>query len=102
MHRGTNPKVYIETDIDTSLIEDVKVTFKQGDVIFKKRKADCTFEDGLIITQLTEEETLQFKATPKPLQIQARVKLTDGTKIANDALEVKVKDIIDDELFEVV
>lgn len=103
MHRGTNPKINIDViNVDVSLIEDVRVTFKQGSVIIKKKKDDCSIADGVITTQLTEQETLQFKASPQKLLIQAKVKLSDGTIAATDPEEVKVEEILDEEPFDEV
>lgn len=102
MHRGTNPKINIDViNVDVSLIEDVRVTFKQGDYVINKKLDDCSISEGVITTQLTEDETLGLKANQQ-VEIQAKVKLSDGTIAATNISSIYVKDILNEEKFEEV
>lgn len=91
MIRGTNPKIKIYTNIDSSMIDDVVITLKQLGNKLEKRKEDCTFEDGTIITQLTQEETLSLKAG-YAVEIQAKVKFVDKTVAMNIIKREQVND----------
>lgn len=93
MIRGTNPKIKIYTNIDSSMIDDVVITLKQFGTKLEKKKEDCTFEDGVIITQLTQEETLSFKAG-YAVEIQAKVKFSDNTV----AMNIIKREQVDDDL----
>ena len=95
MRRGTNPIIKLEVNIDTTLIEDVYVTFKQNEIEVEKVMSDCTLDTGFIKTQLTQEETLSFKYG-EPVQCQARIKMTDGTVCATNINKLVVYDILKD------
>ena len=95
MRRGTNPIITIKLNIDISLIDECYVTFKQKNVEIEKTVSDCSFENGCICVQLTQEETLSF-VTKYPVLVQARMKLSDGTICATDINKLVVGEIIKD------
>lgn len=101
MHRGTNPKIKIEVNVDTSLIVDARVTLKQDAYVVKKKYAECTISEGFITTQLTEDDTLGLKAG-KEVEIQAKVKLSDGTIACTNISKIYVKENLDEEKFDEV
>lgn len=93
MYRGTNPIIEMELNCDTSLIEVMYVTFKQGNgVVFEKEASACTFDGTKASVQLTQEETLLLKAGV-PLLVQVRVKLTDGRVMASEIERLNVLDV---------
>ena len=96
MRRGTNPIIKLAVSIDTSRIEDAYITFVQDKVIITKPINHCQCEEGVISTQLTQEDTLRFKYGV--VQVQARVKLTDGTIDASNIVTIPVEEVLQDGL----
>lgn len=95
MRRGTNPIIKIELNIDVTLITEGYVTFKQDGVVVEKAISECTCEESCVKVQLTQRDTLKFDAK-KPVQLQARLKLSDGTICATDILKLTIYDILKD------
>ncbi len=95
MRRGTNPIINIEVNIDIDLITEGYVTFKQGDVTVEKTISECSLENSCICVQLEQEDTLSFKAG-LAVQVQARLKLSDGTICATDINRLQVQDVLKD------
>lgn len=93
MRRGTTPtlKLALE-DIDPEEIRSLYVTLKQGDHILTKNKNECIFSDGLIMLELTQQETLIFK--PAYCEVQVRGIKTDGTAFASDIKNIRIDDIL--------
>lgn len=94
MYRGTNPIIKLELDLDTSLVADAYVTFVQGNTEITKPISECQCENKTISTQLTQEDTLAFKVGG--VQVQARIKLTDGTLLATNIITLPVEQILHD------
>lgn len=98
MRRGTTPTHTIEVDIDTKLIKEVKITYSQCDkVILEKKKADCTIENGVIITKLSQEETFLFD-DKKSVSIQLRVLTNGDDAISSDIIIKSIYECLDDEV----
>lgn len=95
MRRGTNPIVKMELNLDTSLIQECYITFKQNNIEIEKTVSDCSIEEGCVSVQLSQDETLSF-VTKYPVLTQARIKLSDGTICATDIIKLHVDEIIKD------
>ena len=88
--RGTTPTIIVETDIDVSLIADLRISFAQDDKqVVCKSKDDCTLDGFTISVTLTQEETLKFDCK-KPLEIQARAISLGGEVAASDVMQIAV------------
>lgn len=101
MYRGTNPTIEVSFDFEASLLEEFYATFRQKapkdeDCIeFEKTLDDCEVSGTSVFVPLTQEETLSLKAGI-PLQMQCRVKLSDGTVDATDPVSFTIKNIFKD------
>lgn len=95
---GTTPTHYFKTDIDTSMIVKLKITYKQGDeIILTKKLEDCVLEGDTISTTLTQEETFKFDIS-KLVRIQLRGVTVSGEAIGTDPINVTAKECLDDEV----
>ena len=95
---GTTPKHTITIDLDTSLIQKLKITYAQKDkVILTKYKDDCVLSGNVVTVQLTQEDTFLFNKQ-ELIQIQMRVRKTDGNVLGTDVKTVSPKVCLDDEV----
>ena len=83
---GTTPTHTFRIPADVfSTISEVKVTYRQnGQVVLEKHTDDCTIQDGVIATKLSQEDTFLFDANSL-VEMQVRI-LTLG----NDCVKSKV------------
>lgn len=94
MIRGTTSRQEFDTDIDLSNAT-VFITYSQsGETVVEKTGADVVFENGSLITNLTQEDTLKFKRGA--IMIQIRYVLEDGTAGASDIIAATIDDILKD------
>lgn len=98
MFRGTTPTHTFEVDTDTSLIKEVKIIYSQKDKeILVKRTEDCTIEDGVISTKLSQEDTFLFEGNTI-VTIQVRVLTMGGDALTSDLIMTGVGKCLDDEV----
>ena len=98
MYRGTTPKHIFQVPIDTSLINKVKITYCQKDrEILVKRTEDCTIEDGVISTRLSQEDTFKFECNLY-VTIQVRILTTSGDVLTSEPIMASVGKCLDDEV----
>lgn len=98
MYRGTTPTHIFNVDIDTSLVKEVKITYSQRDKeILVKRTADCTIEEGKIITKLSQEDTFLFEYNTI-VTIQVRVLTLGGEVLSSELIMASVGKCLDDEV----
>jgi hypothetical protein len=98
MIRGTTPTHIFNIPFDTSLVDEVKITYAQDDIVlFSKTKDDCILEDNTVKVTLTQEDTFKFKHT-KPVQIQIRILTVNGEAFASIVEKVGVSKCLDDEV----
>lgn len=84
MRQATTPTHTFELPFDTSLIDKVRVTYKQGDaLVIDKRREDCTMEGQTIRLTLTQEETLALDPD-YGVDIQLQVLTTGGNALTSD------------------
>lgn len=77
MIQGTTPTHKFNVDIDTSLLNEVRISYEQnGKIVLYKEKDDCVIADNAITVKLTQEETLKFDA-PGSVRVQIHA-LTNG------------------------
>ena len=74
------------------------ITYKQGgNILLEKTLDDCFIEAGLLSTNLTQEESLLFKANSY-VSIQIKVKLADGSVDKSDEIRVVTDNALNKEV----
>ena len=103
MRRGTTPTLKFSlfnkdgTIFDTSLVEDIRVTFAQKDVpIIEKAIEDCEIVENTVSVTLTQEETLLFDYHTW-VEIQLKVK-GSGATISHDTLHIPCGKILSEDI----
>jgi hypothetical protein len=98
MFKGTTPTHTFEIPMDTSLIKEVKITYSQKDIEkLVKRTKDCTIDEGMISTRLSQEDTFRF-ASNSFVTIQIRILTTGGDALACEPIVTSVGKCLDDEV----
>jgi hypothetical protein len=98
MIRGTTPTHVFNIPFDTSLVDEVKITYAQDDeIIFVKHTPECTLGDKSISVTLTQSETFLFDHK-KSAQIQIRILTKSGEAFASILEKVGVSKCLDDEV----
>lgn len=105
MFRGTTNRLNITIEgVDVKEIKEIWLTFsaeeKLGTEIFTKKKEDLIFdEDGTIICDLTQEETLdlnKYSEKNKCVYVQARLLMNDGMALASPISTMTVNAVLKD------
>lgn len=81
---------------DVSEIENLSISYKQGDILVKKQKTDCTLAEKTISVVLTPEDTLKFNSN-SVVKCQIKVKRANITN-ASDMIYITVGEILDKEV----
>ena len=98
MFKGTTPTHTFNVDVETSLIQTVKITYTQKDrVVLVKRTDECTIGDGVITTRLTQEDTFLFEEDVL-VTVQVRLLTFDGDALASAPMMMSVGKCLDDEV----
>lgn len=93
MIRGTTIKIKFNVPIDVNDITLAYVTFVSDSVSFEKSLSDLELEEGQVIANLTQADTLRFEAD-EVVKVQLRFKLSDGQVSASKIKTLKVSDIL--------
>lgn len=100
MIRGTTPTHTFNIPFDTSLVDEVKITYAQDDeIIFFKSTSDCTLEGTTISVTLTQEDTFRFDCK-KSVEIQIRILTLGGDVLTSIPEKVRVGKCLDNEVLE--
>lgn len=98
MIRGTTPTHTFKIPFDTSLIAELRITYKQPTgVELTKCETDCTLSENSIAVKLTQEETLQFNHKYN-VEIQVRILTQGGDVVASKVLTTTVEKCLNDEV----
>jgi hypothetical protein len=98
MIRGTTPTHIFNIPFDTSLVDEVKVTYAQDDVVvLEKHTVDCTLEGATISVTLTQEDTFLFNCK-KAVEVQIRVLTINGEAFASIVEKIGVSKCLDNEV----
>ena len=98
MIRGTNPVHIFVIPFDTSIVEKVRVIYKQNNVeVLRKETDDCSLEDDMIGVKLSQEETMLFDHTQN-VYAQLRVLTTEGDSYVSPIMVVSVGECMDKEV----
>ena len=99
MYRYTTPTLPITiADLDFDEVNLFRIAIEQGNVELLKAVSasdpSVDAEHKTIYVPLTQEETAQFK--DGIVQIQARVKFTNGAVLATNKVSLSIKDVLDE------
>lgn len=103
MIRGTTPTHTFTLPFDTRLVEKGYVSYKQVDrcgtkVELHKEFSMCQCNENTVTVQLTQEETLTFKAGCM-VEIQLKVKMRENAEVlASDPIVETVEKILHKEV----
>lgn len=96
MFRGTTPTLTFNLSMPVANISEAFVTLMQNHkIIVQKTGKNVTARGSAISCKLTQQETLML-STSFPLEIQLRIKMTDGTALASEIFTVQVGRILRD------
>ena len=99
MIRATTPTHTFSLPIETSLIKEVLITYKQDDeIVVEKGMKDCTCVGTKVETTLTQEETRRFSA--EKVLIQLRILTNDNQALVSDVIRRYVTDVLNDVILE--
>lgn len=88
--RGSAPTYDITVPQKASEIEDVEVSFSQGDVQIVKGMDECVVTDNLVSVKLSQMETYRFYNGVRSVKIQIRVKPYYGDPVFSDIMVDRV------------
>lgn len=95
--RGATASCSFSIPVAEAEIKALLVTYKQDDgFTIEKAKGDCTFEEGWLYTQLTQDETLKLDPT-LPVRVQLNLLLTDGRRAPSQIITCCVGDNLHEE-----
>lgn len=95
MFQGTTPTHKFKVDINTNLINKLRISYEQnGEIVLRKEKKDCQMSGDTIALKLTQEETLKFNA-PSNVRVQLHALTTDGNSLATTPVSVPVYILLD-------
>lgn len=98
MVKGTTPTLYFECDLEWNDIKELSLVFTQKDkLVLKFTKEACSYEDGNLIVTLTQEQSFTFDEH-SIIEMQIKIKLTDGTVLASNIIQSTVGKILDEEI----
>lgn len=100
MFRATTPTHIFVLPFDTSLLQEIRITYQQsGKTVLQKTEADCTLTGSEIKVTLTQQETLLFSPDER-VSIQLRVLTTTGHVMASEIKKVFARACLDEEVLE--
>lgn len=96
MHRGTTPTLKFTLPFDTGSIADGSISLAQcGNVIIDRTIKSWTLSNREIKITLTQGETLMLQPNIN-VEIQLRIRLSDGTALASKIFNVTVDRVLKD------
>ena len=104
MTRGTTPThtFTLPDNLKTATISALYITYAQhGETVLEKTLADVTNNDGVLTCALTQADTLAFDVKNQvcnrdKVNIQVRIKTSDGVAMASDIMAIPISDILKD------
>lgn len=98
MIRATTPTHSFTLPFDASMVSKFLLSYSQrGKIVLEKTEENMTKSGNVWSVKLTQEETKKFMPD-LDVTMQIRVLTTDGDAIASDAIRVKVKQVLNDEV----
>lgn len=98
MIRGTTPTHIFNIPFDTSLVDEVKITYAQDDeIVLIKGTSDCVLDTNTVKVTLSQEDTFLFDHKKK-VQVQLRLLTKSGEVLASIVENVGVSKCLDNEV----
>ena len=98
MRIGSTPTHVFTLPFNTDVVDVVQIIYKQGtDILLELDESDCEMTGNTISTVLTQEDTFLFTGGGI-VDIQLRVKTTDGTVLASNIMRVSAEQCLSDEV----
>lgn len=104
MTRGTTPThtFTLPDNLKTATLSAVYITYAQrGETVLEKTLNDVANNNGVLTCTLTQADTLKFEVLDQhfgcdKVDVQVRLKTSDGTAMASDIMSVTIMDILKD------
>lgn len=96
--RGTTPTHSFTFPFNYNEIENITITYKQDDLIVKKGMDEISYSTEKISTTLSQEESMMFTVSNKPVEIQVKVKNKSGVVSVSNVILVSVGKLLDEEV----
>ena len=104
MTRGTTPThtFTLPDNLKTATISALYITYAQhGTTVLEKTLDDVTNNNGVLTCTLTQADTLAFDVKNQvcncdKVNIQVRIKTSDGVAMASDIMAIPISDILKD------
>ena len=104
MTRCTTPThtFTLPDDLKTATLSALYITYAQGSkTALEKTLSDVTINGGVITCTLTQADTLKFEVLDKhcgcdKVDVQVRLKTSDGVAMASDIMRIPVMDVLKD------
>ena len=104
MTRGTTPThtFTLPDNLKTATLSALYITYAQhGTTVLEKTLGDVTNNNGVLTCTLTQADTLAFEVLDQrcgcdKVDVQVRLKTSDGAAMASDIISVPVMDILKD------
>ena len=98
MRRGSTPTHIFTLSLAAEMIAKVRVLYSQdGKLLFRKEGDQVAIDGQKVIVDLTQEDTLLFKAGKA--EIQLRVNTPHGKSIPSQIYSVPVERLLENEVF---
>ena len=98
MIRGTTPTHTFNIPFDTSLVDEVKITYAQEDeIVLVKGTPDCILDTNTIKVTLSQDDTFKFDCK-KSVQVQLRILTKSGEALASVVENIGVSKCLDNEV----
>ena len=96
--RGTTPTHIFTLPFEKELLADLRINYLQDNKkVLTKGKNDVTISGNDVTLMLTQEETFLFKEG-KNVEVQLKIKTTDGQVLNSDIIEMRIDKSLDNEV----
>lgn len=98
MIRGSTVTHIFNIPLEANDIKELKITYAQGEnIVFYKKKNDCTIADNTIALTLTQEDTFKLDSS-QHVKIQLRVLTDKGVVMSSKVMTRSVEACLDSEV----
>lgn len=98
MKRATTPTHSFDLGTSATYLDKILITYVQrGQIVLEKHKEDLSISDKVVSFTLTQEEANLFKSG-NSVNIQVRMKTSQGKVFASDIITMSVDNVLNDEV----
>lgn len=96
IHKGCTEIHIFKFPFSASDVKSTYITYKEDDkLIIEKALGDCTFGDGIVSVNLSQEDTLKF-SDDAIVKVQIRVKFTNDKTTKSNIMETYTDSVLKD------